>query len=65
MGQNSKDVNQMGMLEFEQMLNLELDNATRIVAAEGCNRSLVGMRMTYDDDDDDHDHNEHALMAVN
>ena len=66
----SKDFNQMGMLEFEQMLKLELDNATRIIAAEDCSRSLVGMCVTYDDDEDDdndndHDHNEHALMAFN
>ena len=53
----------MSMLEFEQMLKLELDNATRVLAAESNDRSLVGMCVTYDDDDDHgHDHNdEHAF----
>ena len=71
----SKDPHQMGMLEFERMLQLELANAAQIMryeatepAAVHCNRSLVGMCVTYDENDDDDcndDQNEQALMAVN
>ena len=64
----SRESHKMGMPEFERMLQLELANATQIIAAENHNRSLVGMCVTYDENDDDDcndDQNEQALMAVN
>ena len=61
----------MGMLEFEQMLQLELANAAQIMRYEATepaaghgSRSLVGMCVTYSDSDDEDD-DEHAIMAVN
>ena len=64
----SRESHKMGMPEFERMLQLELANATQIIAAENHDRSLVGMCVTYDENDDDDcndDQNEQALMAVN
>ena len=41
----------MGMLEFAQMLKLELDNATRVIAAEDSDRSFIGKCKGVDEDD--------------